>query len=56
MSGYDGHDIATVLAYLITLIITYGSQTGYFGKTNADVRDCLVTCDVQRPNAQRRWC
>eukprot|EP00892_Ulva_mutabilis_P010351 jgi/Ulvmu1/7689/UM038_0121.1 len=37
MAGYDGHDIATVLAYVITLIISYGSQAGLFGKTNADI-------------------
>lgn len=42
MNGYDGHDIATVLAYVITLVISYGSQAGLFGKTNADVRLGLV--------------
>lgn len=57
MGRYDGHDVATLLAYGITLLISYGSQTGLFGKTNADVRIRLTALHGSRcPGTRLRHC
>ena len=36
--AYTREDIIVGLAYVVTVVITYGSQAGVFGATNKDVR------------------
>ena len=41
--GFTSYDIVTLLAYLATVAITYGSQTGVFGATNKQVCWLMLT-------------
>ena len=36
--NFTSQDILTTLSYVLTVVITYGSQTGLFGGSNKDVR------------------
>jgi hypothetical protein len=38
LSGFTSQDVLIALAYVLTVVGTYGWQTGGLGKTNEEVR------------------